>query len=540
MRIFDALIFFGGMLLPGAKPLARLRARWAAPGEGSAWGATWYFEHLRNRLEPKAVVDDKSWSDLEFPAFFKAIDTATTPVGRQCLYAQLRTYEYSAVELEARYSSYRALVVNQEQRERLQLALRPLEGDESAYIADLLVGPDPDRVRFGRFLLPWTLFTVAAVATGLLHWIPLWGAAIPPLINAIVAFRADAKLSHQVSSLLALTRMLDVARRITALQRLGSFALLDRLAFEARKRDLLKAQLRPLALLDRLRSVHPASGLVVLANVFFLLKLTAYARSINRFAATRSEWLSTYTGVGSIDAAVTVAGFIHRYPSHCRPAHASSTIEIINGYHAFISVPVKNSVTLVDRSALISGSNMAGKTTFIKMIAMNAVLGHTLGICLADRAVLPRSPVKAVIKGDQSVLQGKSRYFAEAEAIRECLAEAANGSCRVFVLDEPFSGTNTAERIAITKAVIDAVAASSQVLVTTHDIELQRLLGSRFELFHFQEDPTVEGFFDYLLHPGAGTRRNAIRVLERLGYPPEVIQDALQTVSKLDEPKAAM
>jgi DNA mismatch repair ATPase MutS len=162
---------------------------------------------------------------------------------------------------------------------------------------------------------------------------------------------------------------------------------------------------------------------------------------------------------------------------------------------------------------------------------MNVILGHTLGVCLADRATLPRSPVRALIRGDQSVESGKSRYFAEAEAIRDFIEEAATGGCRIFILDEPFSGTNTVERVAVAKAVLRAISQNAQALVTTHDVELQHLLGENFKLFYFQEDPAVEGFFDHKLHAGASTQRNAIRVLERLGYPASIIAEALATVA---------
>ncbi len=209
-------------------------------------------------------------------------------------------------------------------------------------------------------------------------------------------------------------------------------------------------------------------------------------------------------------------------------------IAIQNGYHPLVVKPVKNSAKLAHCSALVTGSNMTGKTTFIKMVAINVVLGHTLGVCLADRATLPCSPVRALIRGDQSVEEGKSRYFAEAEAIRDYIAESAIGECRIFILDEPFSGTNTVERVAVAKAVLRAIATNAQCLVTTHDVELQHLLGEKFELFYFQEDPAVEGFFDHRLHAGASTQRNAIRVLERLGYPAEIIQEALATVPALD------
>jgi len=537
MKLHEGLVAFAGMLLPGTRRLAEIRARWAAPGEGNAWGATWYFDLIRKRLNLSAVVDDKTWSDLEFPRFFTLIDTTVTHIGRQYLFAQLRVHEYDTAELDERYHNYEFLRANRELRERIQLALKPLEADSAAYIADLLMGSEPERVPYRQFVLPWALLTVAAVGAALAHLIPLWVCAVPLVINAIVALKIDARLGHEVDALLSLARMLGVAKRIAAVRSVGSFSILSRLASETGKRESLRSQLKWLAVLDRIRSADLIGGIVVMANTFFLLKLAVYTCSIDRFADSRAEWVSTFELIGAMDASIAVASLLCRYPAHCRPDTSNSTIEIENGYHAFITNPEKNSIRLANSSALITGSNMTGKTTFIKMIGMNAILGHTLGICLADRATLPRSPVRALIRGDQSVAEGKSRYFAEAQAIRDFIAESATGACRIFILDEPFSGTNTVERIAVAKAVLSAIGAMAQILVTTHDVELQHLLGAQFELFHFQENPAVEGFFDHKLHLGASTQRNAIRVLERLGYPAAIISEALATVAAVDGPR---
>jgi hypothetical protein len=534
MKLHEGLLAFAGMLLPGGKRLAQLRARWATPGDANGWSASWYFDLLRKRLNPSVMVDDKTWSDLEFPEFFTAIDTTVSPIGRQYLFAQLRIHEYDRAKLDDCYSDYGALRANRELREQIQLALKPLEGDSAAFIADLLTGSEPERVTYGHFVLPWTLLTVAAVGGALAHLIPLWLGAVPLVINAIIALKIDARLAHKADALLSLARLLDAATRIAAVRSVGSFSLLSRLASEAEKRKSLRLQIKWLAILDRIRSADLIGGIVVIANTFFLLKLAVYTHSIDRFVNSRSEWLSTFELIGAMDAAISVASFLCRYPEHCRPDSSHSTIDIENGYHAFISDPVKNSIKLANSSALITGSNMTGKTTFIKMIAMNVILGHTLGICLADRATLPRSVVRALVRGDQSVAEGKSRYFAEAQAIRDFIAESETGACRIFILDEPFSGTNTVERIAVAKAVLRAISTSAQVLVTTHDVELQHLLGVQFELFHFQENPAVEGFFDHELHSGASTQRNAIRVLERLGYPAAIISEALATVVAVD------
>jgi predicted ATPase len=526
----ERLIGFAGAFFPALLRRVRLRACWAQPGEASGWGASWYFDLLRERLSAAAAVDEKTWSDLELPRFFTAIDTTISLVGRQYLFAQLRVYEYDKAELDERHHAGCVLQSDQQLREHIQLALRPLAADPSAFIADLLLGPEPQRVPYGQLLLPWTGLSIVIVAAALAQVIPIGLCAVPLAINVVIAMKIDAQLGRNVDALMGLARMLGVANRIAKARSAAGFALLRQLLAETAKRKKLAAQVRSLAALERVRSIDLIGGLAVTMNALFLLKFALYARSIDRFARGRAEWLSTFRLVGAVDASIAIANFLRRYPVHCRPGRSQCALAIENGYHPFIAKPVKNSIRLENRSALITGSNMTGKTTFIKMVAINAVLGHTLGICLADQATLPPSPVRALIHGDQSVAEGKSRYFAEAEAIRDFIAESASGACRMFVLDEPFSGTNTIERIAVAKAVLRAIGANAQVLVTTHDVELQHLLGERFELYYFQENPAVEGFFDHQLHSGASTQRNAIRVLERLGYPPEIIAEALATV----------
>ena len=97
--------------------------------------------------------------------------------------------------------------------------------------------------------------------------------------------------------------------------------------------------------------------------------------------------------------------------------------------------------------------------------------------------------------------------------------EAAGGPPPVLVIDEPFSGTNTVERIAAARAVLEALSRRSQVLATTHDVELQEILADRFDMFHFTEDPEVEGFFDFRLRQGTCTEGNALRLLAKIGFP---------------------
>src|SRR5277367_5799251 len=99
MVLVKKLVGFLAFFFPWLKRREALRARWGLPGEGNAAGASWYFDLTRKLADRAAVVDDKTWSDLEFPRIFRNLDTTLTPVGRQYLFAQLRTYEFDKDEL---------------------------------------------------------------------------------------------------------------------------------------------------------------------------------------------------------------------------------------------------------------------------------------------------------------------------------------------------------------------------------------------------------------------------------------------------------
>ena len=519
-RSWDALL---DVLSPRRKILKALRERWGARRQDRLPR-----EPLL-RIDPRgsqaAQVDDKTWADLEFPEIFARMDTTVTPVGSQVLFAQLRRYVDDPDVLARRYAGYAELTQGTPLRESIQLRLARLKDDSNADIAELLFDDRPDRPNHDTLIKAWSFGSLALLvlvaALGWPAWV--WLAVIP--INAAVILRGMWWRVRESEMLKHAVALLDVADRLAAARSahntLPQFALLRD---EASSRKAVRRILFWYALMN----LPFFSAVFSILNFAFLIELVIHARTIERFFAKRSKLHATFKLTGEIDAAIAIASCLQQYHRHCLPRLVDErTLAITDGCHPLLPGGVTNSVRLTQQSALVTGSNMAGKTTFIKMLACNAILGQTAGFCLGAAATIPQATVMASIHGLHSVASGKSHYFIEIETIDAFIRESTPGRSRILVIDEPFSGTNTVERIAVARAVLEALESRAIVLVTTHDVELQAMLGDRYALYHFQENPDSEGYFDYRLRRGPATERNAIRLLDRLGFPQEITAKAL-------------
>ena len=181
---------------------------------------------------------------------------------------------------------------------------------------------------------------------------------------------------------------------------------------------------------------------------------------------------------------------------------------------------------------------MSGKTTFIRTLVLNALLAETLDICFAEAYTAPYMKIYSSIRISDDIAEGTSYYLQEVLTVKRFIDASQEPAPCLFALDELFKGTNTTERIAAGKAVLAHLNRRPHlVLVSTHDVELAELLRKDgYELHHFREE-VIGGklVFDYRLHTGPLTTRNAIRILEMYDYPRDLIAEAYEVQEKLTE-----
>ena len=213
-------------VFPGRQSLREIRESWGAPGRKDRWLDDAYFRLIQDG-DISRYVDEKTWTDLEFPRLFSDLDSTITRLGSQCLFQQLRTYSSDASQRESSYRTFETLRRDVGLRETIQRILLPLNADSAASIVDMLfeerIEGLPDRVR----TIAWSLLSIAVLAAAALSVIPLLFVLPVLVINFIAIGRTSLRRYGLVEKFKGLYRMVRVS---DALSRIATDAPVPQLA----------------------------------------------------------------------------------------------------------------------------------------------------------------------------------------------------------------------------------------------------------------------------------------------------------------------
>jgi DNA mismatch repair ATPase MutS len=272
-----------------------------------------------------------------------------------------------------------------------------------------------------------------------------------------------------------------------------------------------------------------------LVSIFFLVEPNVLFRSFRLLEEKKADIECFFAYEGHIDMLQSVARMQEDFPYYCKPQWTEEGLQTTDIYHPLIEHCIPNTLNTNGKSVLLTGSNMSGKTTFIRTIALNMLSANTLDMCFARSFSGRRMKIHSAINLHDNLLESQSFYMKEIIVVKDMLEKTHQSGYNLFILDEIYKGTNTLERIAASKAVLSALAVNgNMVFVSTHDIELADLLAEEYDLYHFCEQiEHNQLYFDYLIKRGKLKNRNAIRLLEINGYPESVVSEAISITEKL-------
>jgi hypothetical protein len=260
-----------------------------------------------------------------------------------------------------------------------------------------------------------------------------------------------------------------------------------------------------------------------------LLWGTQIAYAIERWRAESGpsieQWLAA---VGDFEALCALAAYAYENPTDPFP-EIDSDGPLYDGHelgHPLVprKVMVPNDLKLSRdmRVLVVSGSNMSGKSTFLRTVGINAVLAQAGAPVRARRLRLSPLAVGATLRIQDSLQEGRSRFYAEVLRVRQVVELTRGQLPLLFLLDEIFAGTNSHDRRLGAEAVVCGIVRAGAIgLVTTHDLSLTHIaekLAPQAANIHFAdrfEDGVMK--FDYRVHPGVVRHSNALALMRAVG-----------------------
>jgi hypothetical protein len=518
----------------------RLRSEWGRPrAERHAAEGTGFY-HAAHGGVLRGSLDSATWADLTLDAVFGFIDRTQSVLGREVLYSRLRETRGSREEL----LDFDRLVERFERDEAARLAVQTCLAtitERSAAVAwQLALEESQPLPRWMRWLLPGFALTVVAILGATVLKPALIPAAVAvTVVGPVLRTRIGWRISRWVAPFSSVWQTLQAARRMVEVEpptEATTGILRERLP----KLERLGGIARWLGR-DPSRSDLAALGAEYL-NWFLCADGIALLVAFRIVGRHQQDLREISEALGRLDAAIAVAS-VRAGSRWTGPefVDASSPACFAGIRHPLVDDCVPNSLTLgpVD-GVILTGANMTGKSTFIRTIGTNVIIAQSLCTVLAESYRAPWMSVRSCISPADSLEHGKSLYQMEAETVVSILSQAAEGGVTLCLFDELFRGTNSVDRIGASAAVYASLVGPKQprgqaphppsrcfVIAATHDLELVRFAGPGFAAFHFGDRVALNRLqFDYQLRPGVAPSRNAIALLQLLGAPPEVVEDA--------------
>lgn len=293
-----------------------------------------------------------------------------------------------------------------------------------------------------------------------------------------------------------------------------------------------KAALPALKQLDSIASKTQIKGNGILYFVLNALLLWDFRCAVRldswkaRYGTDCENWFVCF---GELESLLSLAVLPCVCEGCCRPeiTAGESVLRAVNIGHPLLGngQRVCNDFALEQEIGIISGSNMSGKTTFLRTVGINLVLANAGGLVCAASLQCTLFDVLTSMRIADDLSGGISTFYAELKRIAAILARAKSGEKRArpvfFLIDEIFRGTNSEDRLYGARQVLLALQAQGAAgLITTHDLALCDLDKESKSIVNYSFSERYEKdemFFTYRLQQGRSVSTNAKFLMKQIG-----------------------
>ena len=475
-------------------------------------------------------IDDITWNDLDMDKIFMMIDNTHSSVGRDRLYKLLRKPVTDKAELEKREQLIEYFDTHEKERTRIMMYFAGMGFVRKISISDYMKNLFELKSGSNVFhYMMWVCIIIAVLYTFFVE--PITGVMLIIAacgMSIITYYKLKSRIDSYFECVRQIVTMVDAAKKIKALN-------IDELSVY---NDFFDETIHRFAgimhgsfVVTSTKQNNGSIGDVIMEYVKMfthidLIKFNSILKNFNRNYEHVTKMMDT---LGYIEAMISVASFRHLLPYMCTPEFTDGgRMKIKDVYHLALNSPVANSLD-ESKPVLITGSNASGKSTFLKSVAINALLAQTVNTCPAEEYSAPFYRIYSSMALADNIEAGESYYIVEIKSLKRIVDAAGKPGAKILCfIDEVLRGTNTVERIAASSEILKNLASNGVMcFAATHDIELTHILEDYYSNYHFTEEVEDDNVvFSYVLQNGRATSRNAIKLLKIIGYDNAIIDNS--------------
>ncbi|WP_422486850.1 MutS-related protein [Gudongella sp. DL1XJH-153] len=499
----------------------------------------YHWKEYTKTIPDDEKIDDITWNDLDMNNVYCRINNCSSFVGEQILYSKLHCLPKNDLYRELLEKKISFFAFNDREREQTQFLLSSLgKDDRDFYLPRFIANLDTYRIsgiwryqtmRLLQILLGLSLL-LAVISQELIFLFLLGGI----FLNNLVIY-AIGKNKFEVN--------LDMVDSIIGVIGVGNtIANTKKLSYENRFSDLMKVVIPFKSLWNSMSIVQIRKNAVYSGDIVAIIydyiigatlwDFVKYDQMISKLMSNQNEFMELYQVIGEIDTAISIASFRESLPLFCRPSFSKENVlKMKQIFHPLIDEPVCNTIEL-DNSCIITGSNASGKSTYIKAVAINVILGQNIHTCMADEITLPYAKVITSMAVRDDLMAKESYYIKEIKYLKRIVENLSEERLVICIIDEILRGTNTEERIAASASILKYLHNKNCIsIVASHDIELTEVLDDLYDNYYFTEQMEDKDIiFDYKIYRGVSNSKNAIKLLHHERFPYEIIEEAQKNV----------
>lgn len=493
------------------------------------------FRHFSKRKALEGMIDDITWNDLNMDSIFARMNFTQSSAGAETLYTMLRcpalSEDRQTKHTLEQHIAY--MTLNETVRLDAMMLLDELGKSGKHALADYLDFIKGLGIKNNLKHYLCILFLLGSLVS--VFVLPSLGVALliaAACFNIVTYMNEKGVASTYVTAFSYIMRMLECADGIIALGLGLEFTeYADALK---KKRAQFKSFEKNAGMVLRLNSATGSVGGILFDYIKMLthIDLIQFHRMLSMIQRHEKDIYEIAERIGYLDAVISIDYFRAALPDWCVPVlmkGKSDTLVIKDAFHPCIENPVANSISQ-NRGMLVTGSNASGKSTFLKTVAINAILAQSIRTCCAKVYSGNYYRIYSSMALRDSLESGESYYMVEIKALKRIVdaSDLESKNPLLCFVDEVLRGTNTVERIAASVQILKKLSRSGIFcFAATHDIELTKLLADSYDNYHFEEEVRDgDVLFSYRILRGRAHTRNAIKLLEIIGFSKDIIQEA--------------